>query len=84
MAVITERSENDVILKCLTKKELADQYGVTERTILNWCQRLGIASDGGIMTPKQLVLLYLEKGIPGTIEQNLNFFKDQAYAWCKN
>ncbi len=78
------KRENELILKCLTKKELADQYGVTENTILNWCKRLGITTDGGLMTPKQLVLLYLEKGIPGSIEQNLTFFKDQAVVWYKN
>ena len=57
---------NDVKrITTMSKKELAALYNVHRDTIQRWCQRIGIETKKGLLTPKNVRQLYDEYGVPG-------------------
>lgn len=75
-------NEEDVILQCMSKAKLALHYGVSTPTVLKWCRILGIDdAKGELLSPKEICIIYLEKGLPSSIKKNLAFTKDQVVVW---
>lgn len=78
---MAKNNDEDVILQCMSKESLGAHYGVSGRTILNWCRKLGVDSEGELLSPKQVLVIYLAKGLPATIKKNLAFTQDQVVIW---
>ena len=51
-------------LKSRTRKELAEAYGVSIKTLYRWLKELSLPLDRKLLTEKCLVLLYAEHGNP--------------------
>lgn len=55
-------------VKAITRKQLANQYGVCRRTLNRWLKENGIKLKSGLITPKDQELIrsmigYTQKGI---------------------
>jgi phage/plasmid-associated DNA primase len=47
-----------------SKIELAYEYRMTRNTIYAWCKKIGIETEGGRLTPKQVKEFYMQYGPP--------------------
>ncbi len=47
-----------------TRKQLAEAYGVSRRTLYNWLSELGFPPGRKLLKEKCLILLYAEHGNP--------------------
>ena len=56
--------------KAKSKEQLADEYGVSRRTLYNWFKQYKIEVGHGLMTPKQLEEIYAKLGNPNSISIN--------------
>ena len=55
------------VSKFLSRKELADLYGVSRKTLYNQFKRKGIKLGRGLLSPKDLVFIYDKLGEPKKI-----------------
>jgi len=53
-----DKTSNPPFIKSCTKKELVDIFGVSYNTIVRWCDKIGINTEGGLMTPQRLQKFY--------------------------
>ncbi|NUO03551.1 MAG: helix-turn-helix domain-containing protein [Saprospiraceae bacterium] len=47
-----------------TRQQIADEYGVSRKTLYNWLKREGIAIKNGLVTPKEQRIIYEKFGAP--------------------
>lgn len=52
------------LFKPCTKKDQMHRYGVSYNTIVRWCEKIGINTEGGLRTPKHLRRFYEEYDMP--------------------
>jgi len=51
-------------LKSKTRKELANEYGVTRRTLFRWLLNSNIKIPPGLIKPRELDIIYKKFGTP--------------------
>ncbi len=52
-----------------TRKEIANEYGITRKTLYNWMKEKKIMIKGSLITPKEQELIYQTFGIPQLISK---------------
>jgi len=57
-----------LILKTKTRKEVAEEYGISPRTLIRWFKKANIQTPPGLIDPYHLKIIYTTFGIP----RNLN------------
>ena len=54
--------------QCKTRQEVANEYGITRRTLYNWFTSAGLKFDRKILTPRDLTIIYATFGNPRDLE----------------
>lgn len=49
-----------------TRKELAQEFNISRRTLYNWLKIAGISTKGKLLTPLELEKIYKTFGVPKT------------------
>ncbi len=47
-----------------TREELADEYGISRKTLYNWLKKLDCSFPQGLLSPKCLKIVYKKYGDP--------------------
>jgi|GEM_PF-3907397 len=58
----TLSSATKIVITAKSKKELAAELKISRNTVGNVCKRLGIITDGKLLSPKQVLKFYREYG----------------------
>lgn len=61
--------------KVKTRQEIADEYGISRRTLLRWLKKQNIHLPNGLVTPKVQELIYQHFGYP---QQNARYSFQRA------
>lgn len=56
-----------IFIKAKTREELAQEYGISIRTLSRWLKKEGIRLPGGLIKPCQLKTIYETFGCPEKI-----------------
>jgi hypothetical protein len=56
------------ILKAATREEVANQYGITSKTLARWLKKSNITLPPGRIDPLHLEIIYLTFGYPKSIK----------------
>lgn len=51
-------------MSTFTRKEIAEMYGVSIRTIRRWLKSIGFEASHKLITPKELEIIFTEIGEP--------------------
>ena len=51
--------------KTKTRQEIADEYGISRRTLQRWLKKMNISLSKGLVTPSEQLLIYRKLGLPG-------------------
>lgn len=55
----------NVLIRCAkSRQQVADEYGICIKTLNKWLRNESIVIKRGLITPKQLELIYEKLGIP--------------------
>lgn len=55
---------NDHSLIAKTRRQIADEYGISPRTLKRRCEKNGIDLPSGLIYPKDILLIYKKLGWP--------------------
>ncbi len=50
--------------KVKTRQQVADEYGVSTKTLSRWIKRRNLAIENGLLTPAMQKMLYEALGLP--------------------
>jgi len=57
-----------LILTVKTRQEVADEYGICEKTLVSRLEAAGVILDPGIIFPKTLKIIYDTLGMPPNLK----------------
>lgn len=52
-----------------TRQQVANEYGISRRTFYDWLKKAGIELKDGLLTPKELDIIYQRFGDPEKSQQ---------------
>lgn len=50
--------------KAKTRQEIAEEYGISRRTLQRWLKKMGINLTNGLLTPSEQRQIYKKFGLP--------------------
>ncbi len=54
-----------------TRQEIADEYGISRRTLQRWLKKMNITLSKGLLTPSEQRQIYRKFGLPAEGSQRL-------------
>jgi hypothetical protein len=56
------------ILKAKTRKEVAEEYGISPRTLVCWFNKANLQTPPGLIDPYHLEIIYKTFGVPKNLK----------------
>jgi DNA invertase Pin-like site-specific DNA recombinase len=56
------------ILRAVTRKEIAEEYGISPRTLVRWFKKTNVQMPSGLIDPYHLKIIYKTFGVPQKIK----------------
>ncbi len=57
-----------IILSAKTRKEIANEYGISIKTLNRWIKKAKLDLPSGLIDPLHLKIIYKSFGFPGTLK----------------